>query len=310
MSQDFNDWRELLECVLASSDKRHQLAKDIEVSSMTLSRWVSGESKPRIANLRLLLKSPLLRPYQQKLLELLEHDFPNENFRVFPIDHVMSDLPAELYAEILVNLRKLAPELRTWSICELLLDRMIRHFDPNNEGMILLIAQCVASSQEGLTDQKVTQLREMMVSSHRLTRRTTPGLFRGIEALAGYAVSEGMTIISQRDLDGVLLHDSQIYKSAAAFPLQRVGRLAGALIAQSPRENYVTPERKSLFEKYTDLLSVAFPDEDFFSRYAISLKEYIDSSHLSIDLDEAEKRVQKKIKSYAERVSRSYDTSE
>jgi transcriptional regulator with XRE-family HTH domain len=323
LSQTFQDWKELLETVLSPTDKQ-QIAQEIGVSSTTLTRWISGESRPRMHNLRLLLQTRILRPYHETLQELLERAFPGEPFREVTATHLITELPAELYAEILVNLRKLTPELRTWGICELLLDRMIRQFDPESEGMLLLIVQCVSPHED-----KVAQLQEMMLSSRSLTRRTIPGLFLGIETLAGQAVAEGTILISQRDPGGGLLHASERYKSAAAFPLMRCGRVAGALVMESPLDNYFTPERKKIVEKYTDLLALAFFEEQFFPLHTIALRpsmpqetqqavlqlylnwtleEYVHAAHPSVRLDDAGKKVQATMKELTERISQQHET--
>ncbi|MBA2679603.1 MAG: helix-turn-helix transcriptional regulator, partial [Ktedonobacteraceae bacterium] len=65
------DWREFLSSIIASQAEHDRIASDIGVHSVTLSRWMSGESSPRPHNMRQLLRA-LPKSQRHELQTLLE----------------------------------------------------------------------------------------------------------------------------------------------------------------------------------------------------------------------------------------------
>src|SRR5205085_10143716 len=62
-------------------------------------------------------------------------------------------------------------------------------------------------------------------------------------------------------------------KSAATWPFQREGKLAGCLLVSSHQVNYFTPLRLSWIEIYANALALSFRDEEFYDLRQIALHE-------------------------------------
>ena len=65
------DWREFLGSIISNASERDRIATEIGVHSVTLSRWVSGESSPRPHNMRQLLRA-IPKQQRNQLQSLLE----------------------------------------------------------------------------------------------------------------------------------------------------------------------------------------------------------------------------------------------
>jgi transcriptional regulator with XRE-family HTH domain len=262
--EDVNDWKELLSHILRSDQRlREEIAKEIGVNGITLGRWLKGESKPRVHNLRLLLQTKIISAYRNQMIDLLQKAFPEEDFTSNPAE-MMAELVAEDYAFILSNIANLAPELRTWTVCELLLDRLARQVD--HPGLVLLIIQC-----EEPSSGKVKKLQERMIYTNDFVHKTS-GYMLGVESLAGRAVQEAAMILYQ-DQDVVFFsHFSQELQSSVALPLKRDGMIAGCLVVGSPLCHYFSRERLMLLKKYADLLALAFKDKQFYPLNMIELE--------------------------------------
>jgi transcriptional regulator with XRE-family HTH domain len=266
LSQDkVDDWRKLLSQILPSSDLREEIAKEIGINEVTLTRWISGISTPRVQNLKLLLQTKTIAPYRNTLVDLLQKAFPTEDFTSDPSD-MITELASEDYAFILNNLATLAPGLRTWTMCELIFDRIARQFD--HPGLVLLIVQCEEPSSSG----KITRLQEKLIYSDSLVRLATSGYLLGAESIAGRAIQELSLIVNQGQDNLFISHQlSQKFQSIVALPLKRDGMVAGCLMVCSPIIQYFSRMRLILLKKYADLLALAFRDKHFYSPDMIEL---------------------------------------
>jgi hypothetical protein len=98
-------------------------------------------------------------------------------------------------------------------------------------------------------------------------------LFLGIESLAGYAVSVGhlVPIQSRTELTQVSVRWEEWEESAVASPILQGGRVAGCLIVSSTQPGYFLPFRQKLIGQYTELLTLAFRSEQFYTHEDIEL---------------------------------------
>jgi hypothetical protein len=95
-----------------------------------------------------------------------------------------------------------------------------------------------------------------------------------LESLSGYAV-EVRHIVSDDDLRQSKpfpsLQDTYGV-SAAAHPVRFEGRIAGCLHVSSTQPRYFSQERLNLLATFSDLISLAFDDKDFYPASAIELR--------------------------------------
>lgn len=268
--QDPQKWRELLGKIIKDSQERQRIANELRISPVTLTRWVSGESKPRPQNLRLLLNA--LPAYRQELLALLPREFGEMFTETIDEEEVEEEIPSIFYARILNAHSTLPRILHFTSICDVILQQALKQLDPNRVGMEITVVQCMYP-QGG----KVRSLRESMGRGtppwdRELEQRT---IFLGAESLAGYVVAAGrpQAIQSRSQADHLLpVRWLQGEESAMAHPIMLADRVAGCLLVSSTQPNYFLSEtRQRLIQCYAELLSVAFEPEVFYELRCIEL---------------------------------------
>ena len=263
-------WSIVLQGVIKSPSERQRLSAALGVTSMTLSRWASGESKPQRSHLIHLVQ--VVHPNQrQELLDALEDLYPD-------IQNWVNEVPSqqispEFFAHVL-NIRTTTTEnLRFWRISDEVLKQALLQLDPNHLGMAVMLIQCMPPSP---TDGKIRSLRE------RTGKGTPPWtadlehdvLFLGLESLSGYSI-EVRHIVSDDDLRQSkpfpAVQDSYEV-SAAAHPIRFEGRIAGCLLASSTQPKYFSQERLNLLATFSDLISLAFDEKDFYPASMIELR--------------------------------------
>jgi transcriptional regulator with XRE-family HTH domain len=262
-------WSSVLQSIIRSSAERQRLSSALGVTSMTLSRWASGESKPQRQHLIHLLQavSPSQRP---DLLNALEQQYPD--IQSWLTEDTFEHIPSEFFAQVL-NIRTTTTEsLRFWRISEFILKQVLTQLDPNRLGMAVKLVQCMKPGADG----KIRSLRE------RTGKGTLPWaadlehdvLFLGLESLCGYAV-EVRHIVNDDNLQQsktfpAIQDDFEV--SAAAHPIRFEGRIAGCLLASSTQKNYFSQQRLKLLTTFSDLISLAFDKDDFYDPNSIELR--------------------------------------
>ena len=262
-------WSTVLQNIIKSTAERQRLSTALGVTSMTLSRWASGESKPQRPHLIHLLQ--VVHPSQrQELLEALEGYYPD--IHSWLTEDTSEQIPSDFFARIL-NIRTTTTEsLRFWRISEEVLKQALQLLDPNRLGLAVKLIQCMPPS----IDNKIRSLRE------RAGKGTPPWtadlehdvLFLGLESLSGYSV-EVRHIVSDDDLrEGKTFpsYRDRYEVSAAAHPIRFEGKVAGCLLASSTQVGYFSQQRLNLLSTFSDLISLAFDREDFYPPQMIELR--------------------------------------
>ena len=92
-------------------------------------------------------------------------------------------------------------------------------------------------------------------------------MFLGIKSLAGYTATIGHLLTTNRNDQAAPwpAHWLQWEESAIACPLIQGERITGCLLASSTQPNYFTTVRQTLFQKYAELLLLAFLPGDFYA---------------------------------------------
>ncbi|GAC1358476.1 MAG: hypothetical protein NVS2B12_16290 [Ktedonobacteraceae bacterium] len=262
-------WSLVLQGIIKSTAERQRLSTALGVTSMTLSRWASGESKPQRSHLIHLLQ--VVHPHhRQELLEALEEHYPD--IQSWLIEDTSEHIPSDFFAQVLSIRTTTTESLRFWRISELVLKQALAQLDPNRLGMAVKLIQCMRPGADG----KVRSLRE------RAGKGTPPWtadleydvLFLGLESLSGYAV-EVRRIVNDDDLRQSKTFPSvkdNHEVSAAAHPIRFEGRIAGCLLASSTQPVYFSPQRLNLLATFSDLISLAFDKEDFYPSHMIELR--------------------------------------
>jgi transcriptional regulator with XRE-family HTH domain len=262
-------WPNVLQGIIKSTSERQRLSAALGVTSMTLSRWASGESKPQKSHLIHLLQV-VNTSQRQELIEALSDTYTD--IGSWLTEDTSEHIPSEFFAQVL-NIRTTTTEsLRFWRISDAVLKQALAQLDPNRLGMAVKLVQCMKPGP----DQKIRSLRE------RAGKGTPPWtadlehdvLFLGLESLSGYAV-EVRHIVSDDDLDTnktfpVIKDEHEV--SAAAHPIRFEGKIAGCLLASSTQPAYFSTQRQNMLATFSDLISLAFDKDDFYSSHEIELR--------------------------------------
>ena len=264
-------WQSSLQHMLKVPGERQRMATALGLSSMTLTRWATGESNPQRSHLIRLVQVVQLQ-YREELLEGLEAAYPD--FQSWLKDDSSEHIPSEFFAQLLDIRTTTTETLRFWRISDLILKQVLTQLDPNQLGMSITLVQCMPPS---LTHgNKVRSLRE------RVGKGTYPwaadlehlALLLGMESLGGYAV-EARHIVNIDDLGKEKLlpaYQTEYEISAAAHPIMLGGRVAGCLSASSTQPAYFTQSRQALLAAFSDLASLAFEKDEFYLPDIIELK--------------------------------------
>ncbi len=257
-------WRELLKSLTSDPKEQQRITEVLGINAMTLRRWINNETNPRPQNLRLLLNA--LPHHRRQLVALLAVEFPTfKRETTTPDDSEAGLIPAEFYARLMNNYASVSQHLRASTVSKLILQQMVKQFDPDLDGLLILIAQCV-SPMSGrkvqslrLTEGRGTHLWSTYVEQH-------PQFF-GAESLVGYAVSSRhLTVLASRKeyVQAFPYDQIQGAESAVAAPILLADQTVGGIYLVSMQANYFSPLYVSLLQKYVELLCLAFEKDDFF----------------------------------------------
>jgi len=269
-AQEPRTWQELLGQLIANPQERARLAATIRVKPITLQRWAVGDSRPRIDNIRLLIKN-LPKESNPVFMSLLVADFPEALREDASEESVYQGIPAEFYARAMRNLALTSRAIYHQSMQDLILQQIIQHLDPDQQGISVSLAVCVPPR----CGRKVRSLREVGGQATppwpgNLTRRP---MFLGSESLVGYTTTHAhSSVINSRDEQSLLaVQWTEYEESAAAFPILLHARIAGCLIVSSAHKHFFTKPRLAAIEDYAHLTACIFEQEETFDLKDIEL---------------------------------------
>lgn len=267
-------WRDVLRKIIQDPKERRSLAKALDVDARTLDRWAEGVSNPRSHNLLQLIDA--LPSYRFILAKLIPEEFPDFTQRreasEVVIEDTIPDIASGLYDRVLQDrTTNIMSPMVQWGICTLILQLFVSQLGSNRSGVAAILAQCMPPS----AGEKVRSLREQYQQYGLTWKGATRGrYFLGAESLAGAVVSscqpEVYNDIKQEHLP--LVYQLQEVNAIAAYPIQQAGRVAGCVLTLSTEQNFFTRLRMDLVRKYSNLLSLAFREHEFFPREDIDLQ--------------------------------------
>lgn len=270
--QTSQTWREFLGTCIADTSERQRIADFLGIAQITLTRWVSGESHPRVANLRKLLLA--LPNQRERLLALIQQEY--SGFATAIQDEAesgeLTGIPSEFYSRVLYTLTNTAKDVLFRLLTDMILQQALKHLDPERLGMAIIVARCMPPSREN----KVQTLRE------NVGRGSPPwgdnleqqAILLGAESLTGYAVMSLHLVVNQNlrdERNPAAGYRGPGEESAAATPIKRCGGVAGSLLVSSTQPDYFVPARSMLVEQYAALLALAFDCGDFYDPQCIEL---------------------------------------
>ncbi len=265
-------WRELLESIITTPAERERIAAVIGVRSITLTRWLKGESVPRPQNLRQLLHA-LPRAYQDQFQELLEREGWLSPLSV-EAEAALVEKISFMFVNEVLDTRATTPDtLRFWAVSRQILQHAIRHLDPESVGMAITVVRCMPPGSDG----RIHSLRESggLGTPPWESNLEHQAMFLGAESLAGYVMTSSRPATVPNLTDDTLFlpsYRAEYEMSAVASPLLYANRIAGCLLFSSTQPNYFAQtSRLTLIHGYTNLMALAFEPEEFYPPELIDL---------------------------------------
>jgi len=263
-------WREILGTMIRDPQHRQQLAERLKVNPITLTRWAAGTSKPRPEKLRSLLGMLSVQDREQAMISLAQ-DYAPHTLQDDTSAYIYEIHP-EFYHRVLSTYTTLPSSLREWSLNILIIQQILSHLDPHEQGMAVFLAYCTSPSPE----QPVRSLRKV------LGRGTAPWnyadehstQFFGAESLVGQAVLRGHPLVVQSHEEATWLlsdHSPSQAESICAFPLLRANQAAGSICLMSTQPGFFLQSHLDLLQKYVNLLVTISEHENFFQLETIAL---------------------------------------
>lgn len=265
-------FRTYLKELLRDAEVRKRIEERTEISPRTLSRWVSGETEEPDRK-RLLSLVRALPQYRETLLEMITQALPDFVVPLLdPAASLLEDLPQHFWIRLLETHSNTPANLHFLSMVHLVFLQLQASIDPEHVGVQLTLAQC---SPPRSPDQPVRSLREVlrMTTYQSLLTRPNDALFLGAESLCGYCVSACQASIVQDTEEERYfpVRKSPQESSAAAYPIQRRGYVAGCLLVSSHQPHYFTQQLQYVLQIYAYVLALAFEPEQFYAQERIRL---------------------------------------
>lgn len=255
-------WRIFLEAVIADPTERQRIARMLGVNQISLIRWASGTSNPRLKHLYALLDA--LPNHREKLIEMITTEFPEFRADVAVIEEMPQEIPSHFYAKILEAYNQLTKNLQATTIRALVLQQMLSHLDARQEGVVIFACQCTRPC----TNKKVRSLRIIDGRGnppwHAIDNNVR---FFGLESQIGYAVQIKRPIVIHKHLIKKVwypIHYDKLPESIVAYPLMRANQIAGCLTLVSPKPQHFSEIHMELIRRYVDLFMLSFEPADFY----------------------------------------------
>jgi hypothetical protein len=270
--QEARTWRDLLRQIISDGKEKQRIIDTLNITPITLTRWVNGESEPRPQNLRQLIN--LFPQYREDFRKLMGGEKGIGDITYLIHDDTLKTIPSEFYARVLVAHATTSKNVRFWSTSHLILQQAIGHLDPERYGMSIWVVQCMPPSGPY---HKVRSLREGIgIGTPPWTGNLEQNaMFLGAESLAGNVVTHCRpSIIQNLEEEHPLIPAlrTEYEKSTAIYPILYTGHIAGVLLVSSAIPDFfLSPTRGTLVQQYADLIALAFETGDFYPPEEIAL---------------------------------------
>lgn len=285
-------WRELLAEIISDVQERERIVQELNVNRITVARWISKDTVPRLDNLRRLLDAV---PEQRKrLYDLLTRDFPDLALHVEDVEPVY-EVTSDFYASIFKTYVTTPSHMRFWLIGKMVLHYLLEQLDYDLQHVAILLLKCQPHSSH-----IVRSLRNVMAvgTPPWHGNMETQTILLGAESFAGQVLLSGYpTLIENAEkYTGLWPHtrysspgyqlsafslnkgprDPRDFKiqqiaSEMAAPITYIDKSAAILYVCSTRPGAFRSAHLQLLQKCVALLNLAFAPEDFYAYKEIVL---------------------------------------
>lgn len=272
MPQEPKTWRDMLLKIIENSDQRARIAEALDVTEKTIGRWATGINTPKISTMVGLIEV-IPSWYREAFSNLVIAEFPEMTKRVeatgLSLEETVSDIQSVLYDRVLHERIHAFSPVSQWGMSMLILQQCASQLDTDRTGIIAIVTKCAGPPP-------IKQLRNeyMEVSSFWPGEISKQRFFRGSESIAGAVVESLQPLVVNNTKQGGERIEPQVegINSFAIYPILSFGNIAGCLVILSSEFNHFTSRRIELLRRYSELLSLAFPDGEFYAAEQIQLQ--------------------------------------
>lgn len=263
-------WRQILSIAADDPTERRRIAHELDVSAVTVGRWINRTTQPRMEKLRMLPE--VLPQYREGLSASLQREYPHI-FSAIPAVSTELEVPADFYARLISNYTTSIPLQRKPMIHKEILQQLLKQLDSGSQNLSIFISQFVPP-QPGC---KIHSLRLITGQGNTPIAATFEHqtLFFGTESQVGVAATKARPLVIQNQemKDRTFpMRPSFGSGSTAAIPIVQHNCSAGCLYFSSLQADYFSPERLSLIQHYANLLSISFEQEEYYEIGSIELR--------------------------------------
>ncbi len=242
-------WREMLKATCETQPKRQKVAEQIGVTERTLLRWIRSEGNPQKPETIRLLSQAL-----PGMLEILQEAFPEAFvlYRSAMIEKVY--IPFEFCWSVIDAYAHVPHSAQRWTIFHLVVGQLLPQLDSERAGLLLIYVRWE-------TQGAVLRFEESAGTGAWTTRQiqaktcTEPWLVQEIDAAHPFFIQSCAQALLTLP-SSIARHD--LIQSLGFFPVYCGGVTVGGMLLCSGQEDFFTPARQTLIEKYSCLLSLGF----------------------------------------------------
>jgi hypothetical protein len=271
--QDWEEFRRLLKELLRDPAVKQRVEQRADIAPRTLTRWVSGETEVPDRK-RLLSLLAALPQHREALLSAVVRAIPDFEPPLFEQrKNLVEEFPVDFWLRVLETNSNTPNNLRFSAVVDLVFLQLQSAIDPMRTGVRLVVAQCSPPASCGQPSRSLREIVKIR-THHWLSNASDTKIFLGAESLAGYSVSHCRAHVVQNveEEQRLPVRRTPDELSAAAYPIQRGGSVAGCFLVSSPQPHFFSQRLEYLLQVYTYLLSIAFELQQFYPPEQICLQ--------------------------------------
>jgi GAF domain-containing protein len=265
-------WRQILSTAVSSTAERERIARTLDISPVTIRRWVTDETQPRQEKLRMVPDA--LPEYREELIASIQKEYPHIfSEGTTPSASTEMEVPSDFYARLINTYTMCIPLQRKPMVFNEIMQQLLSQLDPGRQNLSLFIAQFVPPPP----GRKVRSLRLVTGQGNTPIAASFEHqtLYFGVETQVGVAaaMARRLVIQNQEMKDRTFpLQPSFGSDSIATMPVVQHNSVAGCLCIACLQPDYFSPERLDLIQHYVNLLSIAFEQDEFYEIGNIELR--------------------------------------
>lgn len=244
-----------------------RVARQLDVSENTIYRWMNATSEPRPAYLKHLIE--VLPEHRNQLTHVINQTFPGVlDLLATGVREVQKDIYRRVLELFTTDAES---DARRWQITQTIFENALLHLDAERKGLAITYAKVMPARSDGIHSLYEAIMRGNYPWPFALENHA----YLGSTTLAGTAAAlqRIQTWDSQQENKRLQVEVDAFERSACAYPVIRGGRIGGVLIISSSQPDFFAdPVACEAVLEYAQVLSLAFPEEDFYPFSSLNLR--------------------------------------